>query len=176
MGVLKFKTKANNQTYLTVSVLGNSLKLNIKFTNTPIVELNKKETEIDLYLPKKYKNTENIDIINMSIQKLYNTIAQTEIEYAMEVARHILKFAPEDYSIKRLDNEFYKCTKNKIIINPDIVRFNREIINTTIIQAFCKIKHRPNSAAYEKLLLESMNKYELYKNRKSKKLTLQKVS
>lgn len=168
MSILKFKKTVNNQTYLTVSVLGNSLKLNVKYTNTSSIDLNKKETEIDLFLPKKYKKIENIDVINMSIKKLYDTIAETEIEYAMEVARHILKFAPEDYSIKRLNNEFYRCSKNKIIINPDIVRFNRNIINTTIIQAFCKIKFRPNSIAYKELLNSAMNKYDIYKNNKTK--------
>lgn len=168
MSVLKFRKTVNNQTYLTVSVLGQSLKLNVKYTNTTTVELNKKDYEIDLFLPKAYKNVENIDIVNMAIQKLYDTIAETEIEYAMEVARHILKFAPEDYSIKRLNDEFYKCSKNKITINPDIVRFNREIINTTIIQAFCKTKHRPNSMAYKELLNSAMNSYDIYKKRENK--------
>ena len=168
MSILKFRKAVNNQTYLAVSVLGQSLKLNIKYTNTSSIDLNKKDTEIDLFLPKSYKNLDNIDVVNMAIQKLYNTIADTEIEYAMEVARHILKFAPEDYSIKRLDDEFYKCSKNKITINPDIVRFNREIINTTIIQAFCKIKHRPNSIAYKELLNRAMNEYEIYKKKEIK--------
>ncbi len=175
MSILKFRKVAINQTYLTVSVLGNSLKLNINYTNTPSIELNKKDTEIDLFLPKMYKNIDNMEVINLAIQKLYNTIAETEIEYAMEVARHILRFAPEDYSIKRLENGFYKCSKNKIIINPDIVRFNREIINTTIIQAFCKIKHRPNSVAYKKLLNKAMNEYEIYK-KKENKIRILKVS
>ena len=67
-------------------------------------------------------------------------------------------------------------TKNKIIINPDIVRFNRDIINTTIIQAFCKIKYRPNSIAYEELLNNAMNKYEIYKNNAVNKLRILKVS
>ena len=168
MGVLKFKKVISNKTYLTVSVLGNSLKLNVKYTNTSSIELNKKENEIDLFLPKFYKNIDNIDVINIAIQKLYNTIAETEVEYAMEIARHILKFAPEDYSIKRLNNEFYKCTKNKIIINPDIVKFNREIINTTIIQAFCKIKYKPNSVAYKQLLNNAMNEYEIYRKNENK--------
>ncbi len=168
MGVLKFRKTVSNQTYLTVSVLGNSLKLNVKYSNISSIELNKKETEIDLFLPKIYKNIDNIDVINMAIQKLYNTIAETEIEYAMEVARHTLKFAPEDYSIKRLNNEFYKCSKNKIVINPDIVKFNREIINTTIIQAFCKIKYRPNTVAYKELLNNAINEYEIYKKKENK--------
>ena len=175
MSVLKFKKTFISESYLSVNVLGNTLKLNIKYTNTPTVELTKNENEIDLFLPKKYKNSDNMDVINMAIQKLYDTLAETEIEYAMEIARHILKFAPEDYKIQRLNNEFYKCSKNKIIINPDIVRFNREIINTTIIQAFCKIKHRPNSIAYKELLTKAMNNYDIYK-KKDYKIRILKVS
>ena len=49
MSVLKFRKTVNNQTYLTVSVLGQSLRLNIKYSNTPSIDLNKKDTEIDLF-------------------------------------------------------------------------------------------------------------------------------
>ena len=175
MNKSNIKKAVKSNTYLTVSVLRNSLKLNIKYVNTSSIKLNKKETEIDLFLPTKYKNIDNIDIINTSIQKLYNTIAETEIEYSMDMARYILKFSPEDYNIKRLNNEFYKCSKNKITINPDIVKYNREIINTTIIQAFCQIKYKQNTKAYKELLNNAINKYEIYiKNKKTS--TILKVS
>ena len=171
MNILKFKKAIINQTYLAVSVLGNSLKLNIKYIDKiSSIQLNKKETEIDLLLPKEYKNKDISELINVAIEKLYNKIAETEIEYAMEIARHILNFAPEDYSIKRLNNEYYKCFKKQITINPDLVKFNRDIINTTIIQAFCKIKHRPNSIAYKKLLNSAINEYEIYKKKEYKVL------
>ena len=176
MGILNFKKTTTNQTYLAVSVLGNSLKLNIKYTNNKSIELNKKENEIDLILPKLYKEKDNTEIINMSIEKLYSRIAETEIEYAMEIARHILKFAPEDYKIRRLSKEYYKCFKTQIIINPDIVKFNREIINTTIIQAFCKIKYRSNSINYRKLLNSAINEYEIYKKKENENIKVLKVS
>lgn len=172
MGILKFKDNSKSTSYLTVSVLGTALKLNVKYINATKIELNKDDYEINLYLPKQYKNNENIDIINLSIQKLYNTIAETEIEYAMEIARHILKFAPEDYKIQRINDSFYKCTKGKIIINPDIVKFSREIINTTVIQAFCKLKYRPNSIAYKKALADALNSYDIFKSNKISKKAL----
>ena len=175
MSILKFKREINNKTYLAVSVLGHSLKLNIKYANKNSIELNQKENEIDLIIPKAYKGKDNTQIINMSIEKLYNKISETEIEYAMEIARHILGFAPVDYQIKRLNNEYYKCFKNQIVVNPDIVKFNREIINTTIIQAFCKIKYRANSLAYRKLLNSAINDYELY-NWKRNKVKISKAS
>ena len=176
MSIVKFKDKLNYKTYLYVSVLGNSLKINIKYTNNSTIELNKTNTQIDLFLPKKYKSIDNMNIINLAIQKLYNQIADTEIEYAMEIARHILKFAPEDYSIKRIDNAFYKCSKNKIIINPDIVKYNKEIINTTILEAFCKIKYKPNSVAYKKLLHSALNRYEIYKGESCSQFKILKIS
>lgn len=155
----------NNQTYLAVSVLGSSLKLNIKYTNTFTVELNKKETEIDLFLPKLYKKSKNInDVINLAVKRLYDKIADEQIEYSMEIARHILKFAPEDYEFKRLTNCFCRCRSKKIIINPEIVKYSKEIIDTTIIQAFCKIKYKPNSVAYKTALKNAMEKYEIQKN------------
>ena len=165
MGIAVFKKNTSSKSYLTVSVLGKVLKLNVKYINTTQINLNQTNTEINLYLPKKYKNMDNMNLINLSIQKLYSEIAYTEIEYAMEVARHILKFAPEDYSIKSLENDYYKCSKGKIIVSPDIVRFNRDVINTTIIQAFCKIKHRQGSEKYKELLQEAIYKYNKCKNK-----------
>ena len=69
-----------------------------------------------------------------------------------------------------------KCTKNKLFINPDIIKYNRSVINTTIIQAFCKIKYRTNSNSYKKLLNEALSKYEIYYNLKSYKRLSLKVS
>ena len=80
----------------------------------------------------------------------------------MEVARHLLVFAPENYSIKLLKEDYYKCSKSNLIVSPDIVRFNREVINTTIIQAFCRIKYKYGSTKYKRLLSNVMNDYEIY--------------
>ena len=168
MGIINFKNNSNQNPYLTVGVLGSSLKLNIKYKNISTIEVNKTDTEVSITLPKKYRNMDNDEVINLAIQKLYKKIAETEIEYAMEVARHLLMFAPEDYSIKFLDEDYYKCSKSNIIISPDIVRFSREVINTTIIQAFCRIKYRFGSTNYKKMLSRAMNDYEInYKSNSS---------
>ena len=37
-------------------------------------------------------------------------------------------------------------------INPDIVKYNRKIIETILIQGFCKTKHKEGSKEYKKLL------------------------
>ena len=39
-------------------------------------------------------------------------VGNTELEYSLELARYIFKFAPEDYRIERLNDVFYKTIKN----------------------------------------------------------------
>ena len=47
-------------------------------------------------------------------------------------------------------------------INPDIVKYNRKIIETSLIPAFCKTKHREGSKEYKKLLEQAFERYENY--------------
>lgn len=178
MKILNFSNSIFNKSYLAISVLGKNMKLNIKYLNSSkTVELLKKETEIDLILPTKYKNSDNMNIINSAIGKLYTKLANIELESSLELARHILKFAPEDYKIDRLDDSFYKCTKNKIlVINPDIMQYNRDIINTTILQAFCRMKHKTNSKTYKEALATAISTYEKYKIQEEIEERLYKIS
>lgn len=164
MNILDFPKLVFNKSYFTISILGNSYRVNIKYSNTSPIKLIKSETEIDIYIPRKLKNNNNSKIIDLAIKKLYDDIALNEFENSLELARHILKFTPDDYKIERLKNKYYKCTKkNILIINPDIIRFNREVIDTTILQAFCKIKFKTNTNIYNKTLENALKKYEAYK-------------
>ena len=61
----------------------------------------------------------------------------------------------------------FKCNKT-LVINPDIAAFSKEIINTTIIKAFCKVKYREGSKKYEKAIEKGLDLYELYKNENNK--------
>ena len=151
------------KTYLTVSVLGKSLNLNINYKKINVPELDLGEKDVNIYLPMRYKKSGTVDIVSMAIQKMYDEIAQIEIANSMEKIRVILGFAPEDYKIVRMNNNFIKNNKNKTItINPDIVKYNRKIIETTLVQAFCKTKFKENSKDYKELLKYSIEKYENY--------------
>ena len=151
------------KTYLTVSVLGKSLNLNINYKKINVPELDLGEKDVNIYLPMRYKESGTVDIVSMAIQKMYDEIAQIEIANSMEKIRVILGFAPEDYKIVRMNNNFIKNNKNKTItINPDIVKYNRKIIETTLVQAFCKTRFKENSKDYKELLKYSIEKYENY--------------
>lgn len=154
-------TNNKNKTYLSISILGKSFKLDIKYRDNPIAEINKKDNKIELFLPKKYKNINNTYIVNLAIEKMYDEIAEEVTENAMEEIRIMMGFAPEDYNIKRMNDSFCKCMKGKVIvINPDIVRYNKKIIYTTLIQAFCKIKYKEGSVQYKEELINAIEKYE----------------
>ena len=174
--ILNFKEIFVQKSYFSVGLLGKNLKLNIDYSNVNNIDVNKLENEINIILPMHYKHSDNMNIINLCIQKLYNEVAIYELEYAMEFARHIFGFAPEDFKIKRLANEYYKYANKTLTINPDIVQFSEEIIFTTIIKAFCKIKYRNGSKKYLDSLETGLKEYEKYKNKNSRKELWTKVS
>lgn len=154
------------KTYLTVSVLGRSLNLNINFKNINVPELDMNDKEVNLFLPVRYKKIGTVEIVSEAIKKMYSEIAEIEIANSMEKIRVMLGFAPEDYSIKRMPDTFIKNSRNKtIIINPDITKYNRKIIETSLIQAFCKTRHKENSKEYKTLLKNAIEKYENYEYR-----------
>ena len=172
MEILHFERKNIQKSYLTISILGTIYKLNIKYINSESIELTKNKLEFELTIPKKYKNGNNIEIVNHAIAKLYSEIAENELEECLELARFVTKFAPEDYKIEKLKNDYYKISKKVLTISPDIIQYNREIINHTLIKAFCKMQFKPNTNAYKKVLQEAMLNYENYKTNKFIKIAI----
>ena len=158
--IINMKKTVINSTYFTVGILGKSYKLNIKYSKRENVKIEKKEKEINIILPSIYKNSNNENIINMSIQKIYDEVASREIENAMEFARYVYGFAPEDYKIKRIKDGYYKYENKRITVNPDIVAYSREVIYTTIIKAFCKVKYKAGTKNYEKAIEQGLKEYE----------------
>lgn len=151
------------KTYLTISVLGKNLNLNINYKKINVPELDIGEKEINIYLPARYKDAGTVEIVSEAIKKMYNEIAEIEIANSMEKIRVMLGFAPNDYAIKRMKDSFIKNNKDKtIVINPDIVKYNRKIIETSLIQAFCKTKYNENSKEYKNILTKAVEKYENY--------------
>lgn len=162
--IIELRKPVEIKTYLAVSVLGKSLNLNINYKKINVPELDMGEKDVNIYLPMRYKEAGTVDIVSEAIKKMYNEIAEIEIANSMEKIRVILGFAPEDYTIKRINNAFIKNNRNKTIeINPDIVKYSRAVIETSLIQAFCKTRHKENSKEYKNLLQKSIEKYENYK-------------
>ena len=173
--IINMKRTFIQKTYLTVGILGKSYKLNINYAKRENVKIERLENEINIILPNIYKNSNNEEIINMCVQKIYDEVAGREVENAMEFARYVFGFAPEDYKIKRINDGYYKYSNKILTINPDITAFSREVIYTTIIKAFCKAKYREGSKNYEKAIEKGLREYEIYKNEETKENLWRKV-
>lgn len=167
--IIDLRKPVENKTYLAVSVLGKSLNLNINYKKIKVPELDMNDNEVNLFLPMRYKESGTVDIVSEAIKKMYDEIANIEIANSMEKIRVMLGFAPEDYELRRMKESFIKNNRNKtIIINPDITKYSKKIIETSLIQAFCKTRYKENSKEYKNLLQKSIEKYENFEYRIAK--------
>ena len=133
-------TEANGIERNPLKILGRNYKIKINYKNIRMAELNVEDSQIIVTLSNKYKGKDNKKILNLAIDKLYESIAEKEVELSMEKARILLGYAPEDYKIEKMKNSYGKCEKNIITINPEIVKFKRETIDKIIMEQYLKIK------------------------------------
>ena len=148
----------------TAKIFGENYEIKIiyKKINNPELNLNGKIIEINL--PFKYKRNGNINILKLALEKMYDEIARIEIENIMEETRVMLKgLAPENYIIKRIPNRLAKTLKDKtIVINPEIVKYNKEILRYVVLYEFCHLKYRTNTKKFWDMIEKYMPSYEEY--------------
>ena len=135
-----------------VLVLGTDYKVKIIYKNIKFAELDVEDKIIKISLPNKYKKANNEKILDMAIDKMYEQIAKVEVERAMEKTRILLGFAPEDYIIKKINGKLGKCEDKKITINPEIVKYNRKVIDYVVMHQYCHLKYKTHSKGFYKLL------------------------
>ena len=152
------KTKTNNKTNINteierhpVPVLGIDYRVKITYKNTKITELNVENKTIKISLPNKYKKISSKEILDLAIEKMYEQIANVEIERAMEKTRIMLGFAPEEYEIAKI-KKLGNCINNKIIINPEVVKYSRKIIDFVVLHQYCHLKYKTHSKGFMKLI------------------------
>ena len=145
-----------------VPVLGVDYKVKIVYKNTKITELNVENKTIKISLPNKYKKANNERILDIAIDKMYEQIAKVEVERAMEKTRILLGFAPEDYEIRKMSDEFGRCEENKITINPEIVKYDREVIDYIILHEYCHLKYKSHCKSFIKMLEKYEPNYKKY--------------
>lgn len=146
----------------SLKIFGVSYELKVIYKRVKAPKLNLQKKLIEISLPTKYKKLNNEILIEMLLEKMYDAIASKELDIIMEKVRTTLKFAPEDYKIMRLDKRLAKCLANRIIINPDIVRYRKEIIEYVVFYEFCKLKISKTSKKFYETLKKYMPNYENY--------------
>ena len=105
---------------------------------------------------------DNTEILKLVINKVYSCVAEKEIEMSMEKARILTGIAPEDYKIEKIDSAIAKCEEGIITINPDIVYYEREIIEYIIIHEFCHLKYKTHSKRFMSLIEKYVPNYKKY--------------
>lgn len=147
-----------------VKLLGDDCKVIINYKNLKKPTLTVEGKDIKILLPNKYKKLDREEILVKLIEKLYDLVAQTEIENAMERVRKLVGFAPEDYQIKRIENTMGECIKEKelIIINPDIVKYSRKTIDYIILHQFCHLKYKTHSKKFMEIIESAMPNHKKY--------------
>lgn len=155
------KIKKANMEKKTIKVFGEdySLKISYKLIDAPEVNLENKALRIEL--PVRYKNVDNNKILNFIIEKFYNKLAENEIESTMEKVRLILGISPEDYSVEKMEGILGKYNENdrSIIINPDIVKFDRQILEYVVLHEFCHLNFKTHCKSFYKLIDKNMKNY-----------------
>ena len=145
-----------------VPVLGTDYKVKIIYKNIKVAELDVEDKIIKISLPNKYKKANKERILDIAIDKMYEQIAKIEIERAMEKTRILLGFAPEDYEIKRISNKLGKCEENKITINPEIVKYDRKVIDYIVLHEYCHLKYKSHCKSFIKMLEEYEPNYKKF--------------
>ena len=145
-----------------VPVLGIDYKVKIIYKNIKVAELDVEDKLIKISLPNKYKKANNEKILDMAIDKMYEQIAKVEVERAMEKTRILLGFAPEDYEIKKIKNALGKCEDKKITINPEIVKYDRNVIDYIVLHQYCHLKYKTHSKGFMNMLKEYEPNFEKY--------------
>lgn len=146
-----------------VKILGEDCKVKINYRNLKKPTLTVEGKNVKISLPNKYKKADRDEILILLIEKLYDKIAEKVVESSMEKNRVMLGFAPEDYIIQRDKKVIGKCIDGNVIqINPDIVKYDRDIIDYIVLHEFCHLKYKTHSKKFYELLEKYNPDYKLY--------------
>lgn len=144
----------------SVKIFGKNYDVQVEYKNIKAPELNLRENyKIEIILPAKYKKVGNEQILKMSIEKMYEQIANTEIEDIMERTRKMLGIAPEDYEIRKMEKTLGKCEDGKITIAPELMQYKREVIEYVVAHEFCHLKYKTHGKRFYQIIEKYIPEY-----------------
>lgn len=147
----------------SVKIFGKNYDVQVEYQNIKAPELNLRENyKIEIILPAKYKKVGNEQILKMSIEKMYEQIANTEIEDIMEKTRKMLGIAPEDYEIRKMEKTLGKCEDGKITIAPELMQYKREVIEYVVAHEFCHLKYKTHGKRFYQIIEKYISDYKKY--------------
>lgn len=162
--LLSRKNKIEKELGKSVKIFGETISVNIIYSKIKNPELDLVGNIINVYLPNKYKRNEDVAIVKLAIDKMYQEIARVEIEKVMEETRIMMNgLAPENYIIKRIPSKLAKTTNMKtIIINPEIVKYDKKVLRYVVLHEFCHLKYKTHSKGFFEMMERYMEDYDYY--------------
>ncbi len=160
----EYEEKRENEISLKpIQILGVAYNLKVLYKNTEIIECDLINNIVRVCLPKKYKKIDHESMTDILIDKLYYKIAERELENIMEKTRIETGIAPEDYEIIEMPNCLAKCTDDqKILINPRIIKYSREVIEYIVLHEFCHLKYKNHTKSFYNMLSKYEPNYKKY--------------
>ena len=137
-----------------VKVFGEDYYLNISYKLLGSPELNLENNRIKICLPVRYRYVDQTKIINVILDKFYYRLAEKEVEQIMEKTRIQLKIAPNDYKVQKMKDCLGRILEDKkvILINPEIVKYNRDILEYVILHEFCHLQYKTHCKKFYKIM------------------------
>lgn len=134
------------------NIFGKKYHIDLVYGNIASPKLDLDDKNIQIILPIKFKNSNNSDLLKIMLQKMYTKILDSELDSILENARINLGYAPEDVEIVKQTNYIAKLSNNKLYINPEIVKFDKETIEYIIFHEFCHIKYKTHSKKFYEIM------------------------
>ena len=134
------------------NIFGKKYHIDLVYGNIISPKLDLDENNIQIILPIKFKNSDNSNLLKIMLNKMYTKILDSELDAILEDARINLGYAPEDIEIVKNVNYIAKFNNNKIYINPEIIKFDKETIEYIIYHEFCHIKYKTQSKKFYEIL------------------------
>ena len=150
-----------------IIVLGTSHQVRLYYKNVDAPSINLVNHTIEVVLPNKYKKIETAQVLKILVDKLYEKVAEQEVERAMEKTRLLLGYAPEDYEVKKMANNImahFSSEEQKISINYNIAKYDRNVIDYIVLHEFCHMKYKIHTKNFWKIIAKYMPSYERYEN------------
>lgn len=159
--LFKLENKVQKAINGKVKIFGENFKVKVIYSKVKNTELDLEDKNINIYIPNKFKKINNINIIRLALNKMYDEIARIEIEQVMEETRIMLNgLAPEYYEIRRIPNKLAKCSIDKVItINPEIIKYDKNVLRYVVLHEFCHLKYKTHSKGFFKMIEEHMPEY-----------------
>lgn len=169
---IKEYEKEKQETFIRneiVKILGEDCKVIINYKNLKKPTLTLEGKNLTICLPNKYKKiTDRNEILQKLIEKLYEKIASEEIEAIMEKIRQMIKIAPEDYKIEKIQGNAmakFNFENNTITINPEIVKYSKEEIEFIIFHEFCHLKYKTHCQKFKDMTKKYIPNYKQYEEK-----------